>query len=451
MDRNLITKYDVAAPRYTSYPTVPYWGLSVPTQDSWRNAVLSNWRSKQQPLSLYIHLLFCESLCTYCACNTRITTNHKVELPYIARLLKEWSMYTELLGERPTIGEIHLGGGTPTFFSPENLQTLMDGIRANSILLPDAALSFEAHPGNTTREHLEVLYKSGFHRLSLGVQDFNPKVQRLINRMQTEEQVREVMEYARQLGYSSINFDLIYGLPAQTLASITDTTEKVIALRPERIAFYSYAHVPWMRPGQRAYTEADLPAGENKRALYERGRALLEQAGYVEIGLDHFALPGDELLRVAENKTIHRNFMGYTERESTLLVALGASSISDAGTQFVQNAKTLEEWNSLVDQNQFPFFRGHELLAEDLVLRKHIMNIMCREETDWTENLANFPVFEDIRERLEELEADGIIQLFPTSLRVTEQGKPFLRNVGLCFDARFHLNKPKKPVFSQTA
>ena len=451
MSTYLTLKYDVAAPRYTSYPTVPYWNTEKPTSTSWKLAVTENWITKNQPLSLYIHLLFCESLCTYCACNTRITTNHGVEQPYIQRLLKEWNMYHELIGERPSIGELHLGGGTPTFFSPENLRQLIEGIRSSANILPDAALSFEAHPGNTTTKHLETLYELGFRRLSLGVQDFNPHVQQLINRLQTEEQVKAVMISARELGYTSVNFDLIYGLPAQTLESITDTTNKVIELRPDRIAFYSYAHVPWMRPGQRAYTEADLPTGEGKRALYESGRELLEQAGYVEIGLDHFALPGDELLRAAQDKTIHRNFMGYTEKESSLLIGLGASAISDAGTMFVQNAKTLEEWNNLIDQNEIPFFRGHELSPTDLMIRKHIMNIMCREETDWTNDLSSFPILQDVYLRLKELAADGIIELSPTSLRVTTLGKPYLRNVGLCFDVRYQAQKPSKQIFSQTA
>jgi len=446
----LISKYDVAAPRYTSYPTVPYWNSGKPTEESWRNAVLQA-ASGDDPLSVYIHLLFCESLCTYCACNTRITTNHSVEAPYIRRVLEEWAMYTEMLPGVPKIGELHLGGGTPTFFSPQNLRKLMEGIRAKSLILPEAALSFEAHPNSTTEAHLVALGEHGFRRLSLGVQDFDPVVQKLIHREQSAEQVQHVTDVARRLGYTSVNFDLIYGLPSQTLPSIKKTINEVINMRPDRIAFYSYAHVPWMRPGQRSYTDADLPGGESKRALYEQGREQLQSAGYIEIGLDHFALPGDELLRAAEKKTLHRNFMGYTEKQSSLLIGLGVSAISDAGTMFVQNAKTLEEWNTLIDDHQLPFFRGHELSQEDLVLRKHILNVMCKGETDWSADINSCPALRDVRSRLLDVEQDGLIELSEYGLRATESGKPFLRNIGMCFDARYHSKKPETQIFSRSA
>lgn len=445
----LISKYDVAAPRYTSYPTVPYWNEGKPSEHNWRTAVQN--AADNDPLSLYIHLLFCESLCTYCACNTRITTNHSVERPYIQRLLKEWMMYVDMLPRSPMIGELHLGGGTPTFFSPENLDLLLNGIRSSSTILPQAELSFEAHPNSTTEAHLAALGEHGFRRLSLGVQDFDPVVQKLIHREQSAQQVRRITEMARATGYTSVNFDLIYGLPSQTLPSIRKTIDQVIDMRPDRIAFYSYAHVPWMRPGQRSYTDADLPSGENKRALYEQGREQLQNAGYVEIGLDHFALPGDELLVAAEKKTLHRNFMGYTAKQSSRLVGLGVSAISDAGDMFVQNVKTLEEWNAMVDENQLPFFRGHELSEEDIVLRKHILNVMCKGETDWSADVLLYPVLKDVHLRLQELARDGLIELSENKLRVRESGKPFLRNIGMCFDARYHSRKPAKQLFSQSA
>lgn len=451
MDQDLTSKYDVAAPRYTSYPTVPYWEKSVPEQEAWRRAVEDAWETGGKKVSLYIHLPFCESLCTYCACNTRITKNHTVEQPYIVRLLKEWAMYVDIIGETPRISELHFGGGTPTFFSPENLAELMEAIRETAIVAPDATFSFEAHPANTTSRHLEMLYDQGFRRLSLGVQDFNPEVQQLINRRQSEVQVKSVTDLARIIGYTSVNFDLIYGLPNQTLASITDTINKVIKMRPDRIAFYSYAHVPWIHPGQRAYTEANLPEGKDKRALYERGRELLEQAGYVEIGLDHFALPGDELLNASMTGKLHRNFMGYTEHETSLLIGLGVSAISDAGTMFVQNEKTLEKWNAAVDKNEFPFFRGHQLNEEDLILRKHILNIMCKGETSWYNPDEQCTAVDQAHVRLQELEADGLVELTPFSVKATKKGKPFLRNIGMCFDARLQQSKPQEQIFSRTA
>jgi oxygen-independent coproporphyrinogen III oxidase len=283
------------------------------------------------------------------------------------------------------------------------------------------------------------------------VQDFNPEVQRLINRRQSEDQVAALTTLARITGFTSINFDLVYGLPKQTVASILETVQKVVRLRPDRIAFYSYAHVPWMRPGQRAYTEADLPQGAEKRALYEHARALLELAGYIEIGLDHFALPADELKRASDNGKLHRNFMGYTEKHTGLLLGLGVSSISDAGTMLMQNVKDVKSWNAAIDAGVLPMLRGHKLTAEDLILRRHILNIMCRDSTSW-ENDADRPeCFGEIIERLQPLCDDGLIILSPGGLVVQPKGKPFLRNIGSCFDARMMKEKPASSLFSRTA
>jgi oxygen-independent coproporphyrinogen-3 oxidase len=289
---NLLEKYNTAVPRYTSYPTVPFWNDIAPTQEKWKEIVKQTFLSKNETegISLYIHLPFCESLCTYCGCNTRITINHKVETPYINAVLKEWSLYLELFGTKPYIKELHLGGGTPTFFNPIRLKQLIESILSSSVLCRDAELSFEAHPNNTSDEHLNSLYQLGFRRLSLGIQDFDEDVQHIINRVQSYESVKYVTDKAREIGYTSINFDLIYGLPLQTERSVRRTIEKVIQLRPDRISFYSYAHVPWLKPGQRQFTEQDLPEVNTKRKLYENGREAFEKAGYTEIGMDHFAI-----------------------------------------------------------------------------------------------------------------------------------------------------------------
>ncbi|MGZ3891633.1 MAG: coproporphyrinogen-III oxidase family protein, partial [Mucilaginibacter sp.] len=278
----LADKYNVAAPRYTSYPTVPYWSKEPFNKISWAGHVKSAFDISNQKdgISLYIHLPFCESLCTYCGCNTRITKNHSVEDPYINAVLKEWAMYCQIFGDRPVIREIHLGGGTPTFFSPENLERLIKSILADSIVHPEADFGFEGHPANTTYEHLKVLYNLGFRRVSFGIQDFDPRVQFIINRVQTFEDVKYVTEQARQIGYTSINFDLVYGLPLQNLESLCDTVEKVGLLMPDRIAFYSYAHVPWVKPGQRRFTEKHLPTPAEKRTLHGLGRQMLGELGY---------------------------------------------------------------------------------------------------------------------------------------------------------------------------
>jgi oxygen-independent coproporphyrinogen III oxidase len=283
----LIAKYNVAAPRYTSYPTVPAW-RNVPTGSEWCEAVKETFSltNAKDGISLYIHLPFCESLCTYCACNTRITVNHKVEIPYIKALVKEWGLYLNLFGAKPRLKELHLGGGTPTFFHPHNLQLLIESILATVEVPEGHDYSFEGHPSNTTREHLQVLYDLGFRRVSFGVQDFNEKVQEAINRYQSFEQVKKITETARRVGYDSVNFDLVYGLPFQTLESVTRTIEKVNLLAPDRIAFYSYAHVPWIRPGQRKFSENDLPAGEEKLRLYTKALEMFADAGYGEVGMD---------------------------------------------------------------------------------------------------------------------------------------------------------------------
>ena len=453
MDSSLVAKYNVAAPRYTSYPTVPYWDKKEFDTVQWKEKVMATFAASntEQGISLYIHLPYCESLCTYCGCNTRITVNHKVEEPYLEAVLKEWKMYHELFKEKPLIREIHLGGGTPTFFSAANLVKLIEGIRKDSAIHPDFEFGFEAHPGNTETSHLKALFDQGFRRVSFGIQDFDPAVQDVINRYQTYEQVKQITEEARAMGYTSVNYDLIYGLPLQKLASVVDTIEKVKQLRPDRIAFYSYAHVPWIKPGQRKFTELDLPDGETKRELYEKGRQLLEEAGYAEIGMDHFALKSDSLFTAANNGTLHRNFMGYTTTGTKLLVGLGVSSISDSWNAFAQNVKVVEDYLHLVNSNTLPVYRGHFLTEEDLILRKHILNLMCRMITSWSQAGEQCEGLYRGIERMKPLEADALVRLQPFEIHVTEKGKSFLRNICMALDERLWQDQPSTAIFSTTA
>ncbi len=448
---NLISKYNVAAPRYTSYPTVPAWN-STPTQEQWKDLVSTSFKktNSKNGISLYIHLPFCESLCTYCACNTRITVNHKVEVPYLESILKEWNLYLALFDEKPKLKEIHLGGGTPTFFAPENLQRLLKGILDTAVISDQADFSFEGHPSNTTREHLKTLFDLGFKRVSFGIQDFDPIVQDVINRYQSFEEVQTVVKAAREIGYTSINFDLVYGLPFQKLETITDTINKVIELKPDRIAFYSYAHVPWIKPGQRKFTEKDLPVDVEKRRLYEKGLDLFKEHGYEDIGMDHFALKSDSLFEALKNKNLHRNFMGYTSGYTELMVSLGCSSISDTWNSFAQNIKTVEAYQDAVNEGKFPIFKGHVLTEEDLVIRKHILNIMCQGETSWQGDQINYEAKSKGLQRCEELQKDKLIELHPDKLIVTETGRAFLRNICLCFDAHYWAKTSTQPSFSTT-
>lgn len=443
-----IARYDVAAPRYTSYPTVPYWDESCWDAGKWIQHVRSRFSaSSSQGISLYIHLPFCESLCTYCGCNTRITKNHGVEEPYIDAVLAEWKLYRDhLQADEVPIAELHLGGGTPTFFSPYQLGRLIDGLLDGNKVVAGALFSFEAHPANTTVDHLQTLYDLGFRRLSLGIQDFDIEVQRLINRRQPEAEVRRVMEDARRIGYTSINFDLIYGLPSQTPKSVRDTVNKVLAMRPDRISFYSYAHVPWMRPGQRRYTEADLPKGKDKLDLYYLGKTLIRQAGYRDVGMDHFGLPDDALCIAADNGTLHRNFMGYTDRYTPLLIGLGVSSISDSWTAFAQNVKSVEVYKGLVGAGKLPVFKGHVLTDADLQVRKHILDIMCRGAA--VMDLPSVQVAKILR-RLAPLFEDGLAEWDGTAITVTKTGFSFLRNICMAFDERLHNKQQTKPLFSK--
>ncbi len=448
-----LAKYDVAGPRYTSYPTVPYWE-DTPTEAQWLAHVgraLQQGAADGPGASIYVHVPFCRALCTFCGCNTRVTRTHTIIMPYVQAVLAEFAMYRERLGVASLeLGELHLGGGTPTFLDPAELDALLGGILAGSKLRPGAQLSIEVDPRVTTVPQLGLLAQHGFRRISLGVQDFDPKVQDIVNRVQSVAQVREVTEEARRLGFNSVNYDLIYGLPFQTPASVDMTMEAVCALRPDRIALYGYAHVPWIKPGQRRFTEIDLPEGRAKRALYERGRERLEAAGYREIGLDHFALPTDSLWQSAQERRMHRNFMGYTEAFTRPLLGLGVSAIGDAVDAFVQNEKDLQQYHERIARQELPIHRGHLLDAEDQVLRRHILNLMTRLETRWTGADAT-PFLDDISVRLAEFAADGLVELDAQGCRVTEAGRGFLRNICMAFDARLARRSPERQLFSQTA
>ena len=449
---DLVAKYNVPGPRYTSYPTVPYWDEGSFSGKGWEQSVSRAFSESHDKtgISLYIHLPFCESMCTFCGCHKRITRRHSVESPYIKALLKEWELYQKLFGSRPVIRELHLGGGTPTFFSPENLKALREGIFRYADQAEDREYSFEGHPANTTREHLRVLYQAGFRRVSFGVQDYNETVQRAINRIQTYEQVADITRIAREEGYTSVGHDIIYGLPFQKASHVAETLRLTSELRPDRLAFYSYAHVPWLKGnGQRGFQDSDLPSPEEKRRQYELGREVLGAAGYREIGMDHYALESDGLYQSMVNGGLHRNFMGYTVSRTRMMIGLGVSSISDSWYGFAQNVKNIEEYEHLVASGIIPVFRGHLLSEEDQLVRRHILDLMCRFETRWDKGLSPGRLAE-IRERLMEPEADGLVSLNPDALRVTARGRVFIRNICMAFDLHLHNKVPETRLFSMT-
>ena len=446
----LVRKYNRPVPRYTSYPTVPFWDNSM-TSEKWKNLFIRRFHEQNHThgISLYIHLPFCESLCTYCGCNKKITTNHSVEEEYLSAIEKEWKLYKKLMAQTPVIRELHLGGGTPTFFSPANLKRLLQSILKESIVHPQHEFSVEGHPNNTSLKHLQVLNSLGFKRISYGVQDNDPEVQRVINRIQPLENVKKATENARTSGFTSVNFDLIYGLPFQTLQTMEKTIGEVVNLRPDRIAFYSYAHVPWTSRGQRLFDESHLPDAEQKIQLYLKGKEMLLANGYFDIGMDHFALPHDDLYTASENNKLHRNFMGYTTQNSGLLLGLGVSSISDAGYAFAQNNKTLHDYYAAINSGNLAIQRGYELTAEDLSFRKYILDLSCRGialfQKEDTELLKQY-VFPELKE----LADDGLVNYNQDGAIITDKGKYFLRNICSAFDIKMHRdNSEKLPVFSK--
>lgn len=444
----LLHQYNVPVPRYTSYPTVPLWKEGIDTA-RWTAIAGEQLLHNTQGISLYIHLPFCEALCTYCGCNKKITTNHKVEGPYIDAVLKEWELYTQQLPYPPVIKELHLGGGTPTFFSSGNLQRLLTGIFKKATIAPDPEFSFEGHPNNTTAAHLQTLYNLGFRRVSFGVQDLDPQVQTVISRIQPFENVEAVTKLARSIGYQSVNFDLVYGLPLQTIDSITNTINRTLELHPDRIAFYSYAHVPWTSKAQRLFSEADLPSAAVKLLLYQQGKRIFGEHGYQDIGMDHFALPEDDLNKARLNGTLHRNFMGYTTQHTQALIGLGVSAISDTGNAYAQNEKSIQDYYRRLEADEIPVTKGYFLSAEDMQFKQYILDISCRGKTTFANTFRNqletysFP-------ELEQLEADHLIYRHQNGVTVTDTGRNFIRNICKAFDLHLLRNQqPEKQVFSK--
>ncbi|WP_334134959.1 oxygen-independent coproporphyrinogen III oxidase [Acinetobacter schindleri] len=450
---SLIQKYNVPGPRYTSYPTVPYWEEQYFSLKQWKQTLKRSFAESNQKegISLYIHLPFCESLCTFCGCHKRVTKRHEVEQPYIQAVLKEWDLYCELLEEKPMIKEIHLGGGTPTFFSIEHLTQLIKGILVKAEIAPEHEFSFEGHPNNTTYEHLQGLYDLGFRRVSYGVQDYNEIVQKAIHRIQPYENVKQVTEWAREIGYTSISHDLVFGLPFQSLDDVLTTIGQTNTLMPDRLALYSYAHVPWIKGnGQRGFKDADVPKDEIKRQCYEEGKKKLLAHGYHEIGMDHFALESDSMYQAFKEGSLHRNFMGYTASKTQVMIGLGISSISDSWYSFAQNVKTIEEYYECLEQNEIPVVKGHVLSQEDLIIRKHILNLMCSFTTSLADEHMQFAEIDAVLEQLKEMSQDQLIKIVDSSVTILEKGKPFVRNICMAFDLRLKRKMPENRIFSMT-
>ncbi|MGZ3721777.1 MAG: oxygen-independent coproporphyrinogen III oxidase [Bdellovibrionales bacterium] len=444
---SLLKKYDVPVPRYTSYPTVPYWNDS-PTPEQWLQSLTTALARKDSSWSLYLHIPFCETLCTFCGCNTVITKGHDREMPYVETLLKEFATYQKALPElsKKPLRQLHLGGGTPTFLSAPHLEKLIQAIFGSVVIdKKHFEAGIEVDPRRTTIEQLETLARLGFTRISMGVQDFDPEVQRIVNRVQPYEQTRDLTLAARKLGYQSVNYDLIYGLPKQNVDSFSRSIERTVDLRPDRIALYSFALVPWIKPQQRLFKDTDLPQGAEKLALFEAAYERLKKAGYIEIGMDHFALPSDALTKAQEDGTLHRNFMGYTEMRTDVLLGLGVSSISETPDCFHQNEKVLPLYEKKVHAGETASLRGHRLTTEDQSQREQILQFMTQGEL----KLRDAEQIQDVTAFLGDMIADQLVTLNGGILKITELGRPFLRNACVVLDQRLRQQKPETRIFSK--
>jgi len=451
LTEELLDRYNVPGPRYTSYPTAPEWSGDFGPADYEHALSASN--ETGRPLSLYMHLPFCERLCLFCGCNVIIKKNHDIAVPYLETLKKEIALIAARVDPARPVAQFHWGGGTPTWFSPAQLEELFIFTRNHFTFAQDAEIGIEIDPRATTSAHLEVLRRLGFNRLSMGIQDFNPEVQGAVRRIQPYKETKELFDACRALGFDSLNVDLIYGLPLQTVAGFVESVDKIIDMGPDRIAMFSYAHVPWMKKQQGAL-DRWIPRGMNKFQIFSAGIGRFTGSGYHYIGMDHFARPDDELCAAQRNRTLHRNFQGYTTKAGLDLLGMGVTSISGVGRVYAQSYRGLEEYSAAAGNGFLPVMRGTWLTDDDVIRRAAISKILCHCVLDKNEFAAEYGVdfdkyFADELTRLGALCADGLVELSPESINVTLPGRIFIRNIGMVFDR--YLQKPQnRPVFSKT-
>jgi oxygen-independent coproporphyrinogen-3 oxidase len=451
---DLLRRYDVPGPRYTSYPTAPLWKEELTPADTEELLRASSSAAEPAPLSLYFHLPFCERLCYFCGCTVVITgSRHAGEEAYVDSILAEVDWAAERVGRDRPVVQLHWGGGTPTYFPPALLERLARGILRRFSLAPSAEVGVEVDPRVTTDAHLDTLAALGFNRLSMGVQDFDPRVQAAINRIQPFEDTRRLVERARSLGFPSVNVDLIYGLPHQTPETFSRTIDRVLEIGPDRLAVYSYANVPWMKKHQNLLAP-HLPDEATKFGIFRTALERLTDAGYEYIGMDHFARPDDELARARRDRTLHRNFQGYTTKAGTDLLGFGMSAIGSIGRAYVQNRRELPAYRDAVARQGSATFRGIRLTDEDALRRAVIERLLCHGRVVKSEIEAAFCIafdahFADALEKLARCADDGLVELEAREVRATALGRVFLRNLAMPFDA--YLGEPsEKPVFSRT-
>lgn len=447
ISEDFVRRYDIQAPRYTSYPTVPVWGSGISSPTVADRLSRAGKEHPSAPLSLYVHIPFCRDRCTFCGCNVVITKDRARADKYIDYLVKELDLAAEQLGKRRSLSQIHWGGGTPTFLDEAQLRRLWREITSRFPPLEDAEIAIEIDPVATSFGQLDLLRALGFNRISMGIQDFDPDVQRAVNREQSLEETRELLEHARGLGFGSVNFDLIYGLPLQTAESWSRTLREVLALRPDRAAVYSFAFVPTMRPHQKRLAVLPIPTGTPKLELFRAAYEAFTAAGYVPIGMDHFALPSDELASAQAARHLTRNFQGYSVKAATDVIAFGVSAISDVHGMYAQNVQAIPKYYAALDAGEFPVERGMLLSDEDRIRRRVITEIMCNFWVDL--GPAAQQHFARELAELDRLEAEGLVHRSGTEVEVTPTGRIFIRNVASIFDSYLDPNRPKAG-FSRT-
>ncbi len=453
VEAELLARYDQPGPRYTSYPTAPAWSDDFGPDD--HAASLARAREHtDRPLSLYVHLPFCESMCWYCGCNVRITQDHSRSNRYVDHVLREADLAIAHLGQDRRVVQHHWGGGTPTFLPPAELVRLFEGLAARLPHADDAEISIEVDPRVTTREQLEALRSVGFNRISMGVQDFDPQVQQAIHRVQSYEQTKALVDDARALGFESVNLDVVYGLPHQSVETFARSLAQVLTLDPDRLACYGYAHVPWLKKHQNVIPEDALPKGLDKLRLYLTALEAFQAAGHDVVGMDHFAKSTDALAVAASSGTLHRNFMGYTTRPAEDMVSFGMTSISEVDRAFAQNRKGLREWENEIAAGRLPVDRGLRRSADDEERRRIILDLMCRFRLDY-ESHGGREAFERVHAEalrtLRPMADDGLCQFDDDGITVTDLGRLFVRNLAMPFDAYLARQRASgKPVFSRT-
>lgn len=452
-NNGLIKKYDKSGPRYTSYPTAIQFTEEFNEESYYQQVKLSNERNT--PLSLYFHIPFCDTICYYCGCNKIVTKNRNHAQPYLDAVYKELSLQGELFKATRIVNQLHWGGGTPTFISHEQMTELMQQTRRHFTLLDDDSgeYSIELDPREVTTSSISLLRKLGFNRISLGVQDFNPKVQQAVNRIQSYKETRDVVVAARKNEFHSISLDLIYGLPFQTVESFSETVDKVLELEPDRLSVFNYAHLPTMFKTQRQINEFDLPSAEDKLAILQHVTNKLINAGYEYIGMDHFAKPEDELAIAQKEKKLYRNFQGYSTNSDCDLVALGITSIGKVADSYSQNIKTIKEYTDVIETGHLPIFRGVQLSGDDVLRREVINQLICHFELDFKEIEDAFSInfsdyFINELEQLSEMHTDSLLELSEDKIIVLPEGKMLIRNICMVFDVYLKENKGQR--FSKT-